>query len=142
MKKIRVPHLGGEVVVGGRRHPSDEARARALDLYAYLTRHPAHAVTPPPAVDYSPKALQALRQLYLNDVLGDCVIAEGYHAVGVATGACLGEDSGDRLAGVGELHLLEFDAVARPLRRRHLFHDRDDHLEETALPMRLTAATA
>lgn len=42
--------------------------------------------TPPASVDWSPLALPSLRNVYLNNSLGCCVIAEGYHAEGVATG--------------------------------------------------------
>lgn len=41
---------------------------------------------PPTSCDYSPAALKALAQMYGNDTLGDCVIAGGYHIVGVETG--------------------------------------------------------
>jgi hypothetical protein len=42
--------------------------------------------TPPASVDYSAAAASALSNIYLNDQLGDCVIAGGYHVVGVLTG--------------------------------------------------------
>jgi len=42
--------------------------------------------TPPPTCSYAPKAAAALSQMYLNDRLGDCVIAAIAHAVGVFTG--------------------------------------------------------
>jgi hypothetical protein len=41
---------------------------------------------PPPTTDYSHAALAALSQVYLNDQLGDCVIAGGYHIIGTETG--------------------------------------------------------
>jgi hypothetical protein len=40
----------------------------------------------PPSIDYAAKAADALSLVYLNDQLGDCVIAGGYHLVGVWTG--------------------------------------------------------
>ena len=42
--------------------------------------------TPPPACSYAPKAAPALSQVYLNDELGDCVIAGMAHLVGVFSG--------------------------------------------------------
>ena len=42
--------------------------------------------TPPPACSYAAKAATSLSQVYLNDQLGDCVIAAMAHAVGVFTG--------------------------------------------------------
>lgn len=41
---------------------------------------------PPAACSYAPKAAGALKQMYLNDELGDCVIAAIAHAQGVFTG--------------------------------------------------------
>jgi hypothetical protein len=65
----------------GRKRPV--ARCPRFKLSNYLTR----ALPPPPAtMDYSPKAMQALNQVYLNDQLGDCVIAGMAHVVGVLTG--------------------------------------------------------
>ncbi len=40
---------------------------------------------PPPSCDYSSNAGKALSQIYLNDRLGDCVIAGIGHVVGVLT---------------------------------------------------------
>ena len=65
----------------GRKRPV--ARCPRFKLSNYLTR----ALPPPPAtMDYSPNAMQALNQIYLNDQLGDCVIAGMAHVVGVLTG--------------------------------------------------------
>lgn len=41
---------------------------------------------PPPAVDYSAKAMASLSKVYLNDQFGDCVIAGKHHQIGVWTG--------------------------------------------------------
>jgi hypothetical protein len=54
-------------------------------MKTYLAK--AAAVAPPPAQqDYSPSAMTQLNNIYLNNQLGDCVIAAGYHMVAVATG--------------------------------------------------------
>jgi hypothetical protein len=42
--------------------------------------------TPPPSCDFRSKASGPLAQMYLNDQLGDCVIACGAHLCGVMTG--------------------------------------------------------
>jgi hypothetical protein len=47
--------------------------------------------TPPPSVNYSEKAAKAIAEVYCNDELGDCVIAGGYHLVGVWTANADGE---------------------------------------------------
>jgi len=46
--------------------------------------------TPPTSVDFSAKAMPSLNEMYLNDSEGDCVIAGGYHVVGVETGNATG----------------------------------------------------
>ena len=85
LKRLHVPHLGREVVFG-RRRPTEAQRATTPHLGVYLARRRGTMPTPPSTCDYSPKAIAALRQLYLNNALGDCVIAQGYHGEGVATG--------------------------------------------------------
>ncbi len=65
----------------GRKRPAHRVR---LHLRNYLAL--AELPTPPEAVDYSAAAMTALQRIYRNDQLGDCVIAGGYHVVGVATG--------------------------------------------------------
>jgi hypothetical protein len=64
----------------GRRRPI--SRGPRLSLKNYLTRR----LAPPPATcDYSAPAMAALSQMYLNDTLGDCVIAGIGHVVGTLT---------------------------------------------------------
>ena len=67
--------------VGGRIRP--RPHAPRLSLANYLR---ADLPTPPPVVDYSAKARAALGQVYLNDQLGDCVVAGAAHMIGVWTG--------------------------------------------------------
>jgi hypothetical protein len=62
----------------GRRRPKSPPK---LQLGNYLLN-----VKTPSWVDYSPKAAQALAQMYMNDQLGDCVIAGGGHVRGVTSG--------------------------------------------------------
>jgi hypothetical protein len=82
----RVPHPTLGTFVFGRRRPV--ARCPRLSLKNYLT--PSVLPTPPALVDYSTDALPALTQLYLNDQLGDCVIAGIGHLEGVFTGNASG----------------------------------------------------
>ena len=59
------------------------ARCPRFSLRNYLMRDLA---PPPPSCDYSAKAAKALSEVYLNDRLGDCVIAGIGHVVGTLTG--------------------------------------------------------
>ena len=86
MKLIFAPHLGHNVQVGGRRHSNSSAQGRVLRFSKYSTNLP----SPPTTIDYSAKAVKALQQMYLNDTLGDCVIAQRYHIQGVTTGNAKG----------------------------------------------------
>ncbi len=65
----------------GRNRPV--ARCPRLSLRNYLTRSLPAA---PAACDYTKRASGALKQVYDNDTLGDCVIAGMAHVVGVLTG--------------------------------------------------------
>lgn len=66
----------------GRKRPV--ARGPRLRLSNYL-REIAMPVRPPTACDYSSPARASLTNILGNDVYGDCVIAAGYHIVGVET---------------------------------------------------------
>jgi hypothetical protein len=65
----------------GRKRPV--ARGLRLHLKDYIG---AALPVPPPATDYSTEGMPSLSQVFLNDQLGDCVIAAGYHVVGLETG--------------------------------------------------------
>ena len=69
----------------GRIRPKHRSKIH-LAKYVDLAKLP----TPPPSVDYATKASMAIDEVYLNDQLGDCVIAGGYHLVGVWTGNATG----------------------------------------------------
>jgi hypothetical protein len=76
--------FGVQQVVLGRKRP--EPGAHKLYLKDYLgTLAPA-----PASCSYTAKAANALSNIYLNDQLGDCVIAGGYHIVGTETGNATG----------------------------------------------------
>jgi hypothetical protein len=66
----------------GRRHPSKAARFKLEDFVLDLRALP----TPPSSTGYAVNATASLSQMYDNDTLGDCVIAGGYHLLGVRTG--------------------------------------------------------
>lgn len=65
----------------GRRRPAAPPK---LHLHNYLMRPGLPA--PPSTEDWSPAATGSLSDIYENDTLGDCVIAGGWHLLGVWTG--------------------------------------------------------
>lgn len=80
LKVLHHPH--GHSVKMGRKRPSTPFTG--LHLKKYLRTD---VVTLPPLpFGYGADATAALAQMYLNDTLGDCVIAAGLHAEGVITG--------------------------------------------------------
>jgi hypothetical protein len=82
IKSISAPHLGpGRRVKFGRRRPVAPGPRLKLSNYLRAPLPPA-----PPSSDYSPKGQPALANVYLNDQLGDCVIAGAYHVVATETG--------------------------------------------------------
>jgi hypothetical protein len=78
--------FGVQNVALGRKRPAPGAHK------LYLKNYLKTAVLPPaPAsCSYTAKAANALSNMYLNDQLGDCVIAGGYHIVGTETGNATG----------------------------------------------------
>jgi hypothetical protein len=72
------------VKFGRRRAASPRPRLRFANYAAALP-------APPAAIDWTPKASSALGLVYLNDQLGDCVIAAGMHLLGLATGNASGK---------------------------------------------------
>jgi hypothetical protein len=80
IKSVLAPHLGRHVKFGRRR---PVARGPRLHMANYLRLS---LPTPPPLADYSEFGQPALSNIYGNDVLGDCVIAGGYHIVATASG--------------------------------------------------------
>lgn len=82
IKQIHSP-FHGHPVKFGRKHPTSRPK---LHLKNYFAALPA----PPATCDYSPKAMAILPDIMGNDQLGDCVIAGGYHIVGVETGNASG----------------------------------------------------
>jgi hypothetical protein len=80
MKALYLPHLDKIVLIGGRLLP--DPKAPRLLFKDYTANLPA----PPAIVDYTPKATDGLRNIFLNDKYGCCVIASGYHGVATETG--------------------------------------------------------
>lgn len=60
-----------------------KAPPQCLKLENYLK---AAASAPPANTDWKPRALAALKRVYLNDQLGCCVISSKYHQLGLWTG--------------------------------------------------------
>jgi len=81
MKSVFAPHLDRHVRFG-RRKPV--VVPRHLKLANYLRRVELPPV--PASADWVPAAQSVVSNVYLNDQLGDCGIAGGYHIVGVETG--------------------------------------------------------
>ena len=81
MRSVYAPHLGRQINRSfGRKRPVPGGYS--LKLSHYLR---ASLPTPPGSTDYTGKAAISLANIYDNDTLGDCVIAGGYHIVGVET---------------------------------------------------------
>jgi len=80
MRSVYAPSLKKNIIFGRTRPPIG---LQCLRLHNYLR---SSLPTPPSSVDYSSKASQELSNVDENDSLGDCVIAGGYHIVGVETG--------------------------------------------------------
>lgn len=79
---IHVPHLGRDVVVGSRRCPRHLGHGVHRSA-RYLLR----ALPPgPSSVLNTPLAAKSISQVYLNDKYGCCLIAAGYHMLGIWTG--------------------------------------------------------
>ena len=74
------PNLGRTVKMG---RVAPAPGAQKLQLASYATSTP---ISVPSSVDYTKKANAVLANTYLNELLGCCVIAAGYHIVGVWTG--------------------------------------------------------
>lgn len=85
LKEIHAPHLGRTVKLGRRPRLAGKQRLHLSDFISHAMLPP-----PPPSVDYWPKAASVLADIYKNDALGDCVIAGGYHVLGVETGNASG----------------------------------------------------
>jgi hypothetical protein len=82
MKKIFVPRLNRNVVIGACKLPSPH-RPR-IRLSSYLDKF---AIPPSPAsVDYTAPAMSVIQNVEGNDSVGDCVLAEEAHFIGVQTG--------------------------------------------------------
>ena len=80
LKTAFAPSLNRMIKFGRRRPIASGPRFR---LKNYLRNS---LPAPPASCDYSAAAASVLAQMYGNDVLGDCVIAAGYHIEGVETG--------------------------------------------------------
>ena len=82
MKSVHAPHLGRAVKLGGRLRPDPHAPMLRLSRYLKAAALP----TPPATSDYSAAAASVIANVFDNDSLGDCVIAEAGHFTGVETG--------------------------------------------------------
>ncbi len=66
---------------------------------------------PPPAkVDWSTKAMPAIKHMYLNDRYGDCVIAGKYHQVGIWSG----NEAGNPVVGTDQEVYSAYQTICGP----------------------------
>jgi len=71
----------------GRKIKFGRKRPRVVHPHLKLRNYLRMALpSPPTSCDFTPAAMPVLSDIYGNDSLGDCVIAGGYHVVGVETG--------------------------------------------------------
>ena len=80
MTRVYSAGLGKHVRLGRNR---PKARPKAVHLGQYLDFQKLKDNPPPDSFDWTPKALTAIKRMYLNDQEGDCVIASKYHQLGV-----------------------------------------------------------
>ena len=86
VKEIYAPHIGRGVKFG-RQIPDIILPHPKMTEFELSTKDETVILpTPPNTIDWTPAALSALKQLFLNDTVGDCVIAAIMHALGVWTG--------------------------------------------------------
>lgn len=86
VKEIYAPHIGRGVKFG-RQIPDIILPHPKMTEFELSTKDETVVLPAPPnSIDWTPAALSALKQLFLNDELGDCVIAAIMHALGVWTG--------------------------------------------------------
>lgn len=90
MKEVYAPHLGRTIRLGGRKIPT--VKPHALKFASVLRAD--IPIATPPSTDLSTRAMDALRKVYLNSSLGDCVIAGRAHRIGLLTGAANGTPFG------------------------------------------------
>jgi len=79
-----IPTPRGKFRVGGRRTP--KFRPHAIRLNRLMRK----AIALPPSTNRRAKADRSLRDIALNDLLGDCVIAARAHRIGLLTGYASG----------------------------------------------------
>jgi hypothetical protein len=102
VKQVFIPHLNKHVKLGRKR---PVAKCPRLHLKNYLVPEIA---APPSSCDYSSKAMTSLSNIYLNDTYGDCVIAGGYHVVGVETGNA---DGGSPFVATNSQIIADYSAI-------------------------------
>ncbi len=100
LKKVMLRQLGRTVKMGRTRPPGAYQR---LSFAKYFRGALPSA---PATVDYSAPAASVLANVYLNDQLGDCVIAGGYHGVGVETG-----NAGDLFTASSQQLIQDYSAI-------------------------------
>lgn len=85
LKIIEHPITGQQFRLGRKPNAAIASSRRRLHLKDYVLEH-----SYPVACDYAVKALPALNRIYMNDSLGDCVIAGSLHLLGTFVGNSTG----------------------------------------------------
>lgn len=103
MKTIATPNhpLGIKSVKLGRNRPVARGLRMKFRDYLKVTIPPA-----PPSCDYSQGGISALENVYMNDQLGDCVVAGGYHVVATTTG-----NAGDLFTATNDQIVADYGAI-------------------------------
>jgi len=84
IKEIFAPSLGHNVKFG-RQIPKTFLTHPMMAAFE-IEKEKIELPIPPNTIDWTPAAISCLQQLFLNDQLGDCVIAAIMHALGIWTG--------------------------------------------------------
>jgi hypothetical protein len=86
IKEVFAPHLNRNVKLG-RNLPIANSPHLKLERYIKMS-----LPTPPASTNWRAKSMPSFRRIYLNDQLGDCVIAAFAHIIGQMTGNATGTD--------------------------------------------------
>ena len=90
----------------GRRAPAADHPRLKHPCHRAMAKYALGSLVVPPSADYIAPAASVLGNIYGNDLLGDCVIAGGYHLVGTATG-----NAGDLFTATQDQIIADYSAI-------------------------------